>query len=205
MSDQRFWDNLYNERDQVWSGRPNTWLTTIVGELPPGRALDLGCGEGGDAIWLAERGWAVTAVDITDVALGRLRKAAAEHGVAERIRAERHDLETSFPDGEFDLVSAQFFQSPVEFPRAEILRKAAHTLVPGGLLLVVDHGAAPPWSKHAHEHTRFSTPDEVYAALDLDAAAWRSEIREARERATTDPDGRPATLLDNVLAVRRLG
>src|ERR687885_1951411 len=71
------WDARYRERDgAMWSGRPNGRLVAEVASLAPGRALDVGCGEGADAIWLAQRGWTVTAVDISDVALGRAREAA---------------------------------------------------------------------------------------------------------------------------------
>ncbi|MFI5780596.1 class I SAM-dependent methyltransferase [Nocardia sp. NPDC051570] len=202
---QEFWDRLYSEREQIWSGNPNPWVVSFATELTPGRALDLGAGEGGDSVWLAERGWQVTAVDITEIALARLRAAAAERGVGERIRAERYDLATDFPTGAFDLVSAQFFQSPVELPRFDILRKAAHALAPGGLLLIVDHGAMPPWARNAHHHADFPAPREVYEGLGLDETQWHAEVLESRERDAIGPDGESAVLIDNVIAIRRLG
>src|ERR1700754_2216248 len=79
------WEEHYGERDRVWSGRVNVQFADVVSDLPPGRALDLGCGEGGDAVWLAERGWDVVAVDISETALGRAVEAAKSRGVAERI------------------------------------------------------------------------------------------------------------------------
>ena len=79
------WEEHYGERDRVWSGRVNVQFADVVADLTPGRALDLGCGEGADAVWLAERGWDVVAVDISDTALGRAREAARSRGVADRI------------------------------------------------------------------------------------------------------------------------
>ncbi|MCM6775193.1 class I SAM-dependent methyltransferase [Nocardia sp. CDC159] len=204
-SAREFWDGLYGERERIWSGNPNAWLVAIAGELTPGAALDLGCGEGGDAVWLAEHGWTVTAVDITEIALDRLRALAAERGVGERIRTERRDLVAEFPTGAFDLVSAQFLQSPVEFPRARVLRRAAEALAPGGLLLIVDHGAMPPWSRHPENHVDFPSPREVYEELTLDETVWGAELLEQRERSATGPDGESAVLIDNIIAIRRHG
>jgi methylase of polypeptide subunit release factors len=100
----------------VWSGRANATLVDVVQDLPPGTALDLGCGEGGDAVWLALRGWQVTAVDVSPTALRRAGEHAAQAGVADRVTTERHELGRSFPDGTYDLVCAAFLHSPVELP-----------------------------------------------------------------------------------------
>ncbi|HZF58086.1 MAG TPA: class I SAM-dependent methyltransferase, partial [Rubrobacter sp.] len=90
---KRFWEDHYRRRGRVWSGRPNPVLVDIVGSLRrPGTALDLGCGEGGDAIWLARQGWCVTAVDISATALDRAAVDAATAGVADRIDFRQHDL-----------------------------------------------------------------------------------------------------------------
>jgi 2-polyprenyl-3-methyl-5-hydroxy-6-metoxy-1,4-benzoquinol methylase len=123
MSDEQAWDERYRESDRIWSGNPNVVLVAEVLDLAPGRALDLGCGEGADAVWLARRGWQVTAVDISGVALSRAASHAAEAGV--EIDWQRHDLEQSFPAGEFDLISAQFLHFWEEFDREKILRRAA--------------------------------------------------------------------------------
>ncbi|RSN56827.1 SAM-dependent methyltransferase [Actinomadura sp. WAC 06369] len=200
---EEFWEELYRARDRVWSGNPNPVLVSVVEPLEPGAALDLGCGEGADAIWLARRGWSVTAVDVSTVALGRGAAHAKEAGVEARVAFERHDLGHSFPAGSYDLVSAQFLQSPLDWPRAEILRSAAAAVAPGGLLLIVEHAAAPPWSDH-HDH-RFPTADETFADLALDASAWTTERCGVHEREATGPDGQAGVLLDNVIAVRRTG
>src|ERR1044072_2578977 len=110
------WEQHYGERDRIWSGRVNVQFADVVGNLEPGRALDLGCGEGADAVWLAERGWTVTAVDISDTALGRAREAARIRYVADRIEFRQFDLSGGFPDGTFDLISSQFlhFKLPMD-------------------------------------------------------------------------------------------
>jgi SAM-dependent methyltransferase len=198
---EAFWDTRYRERGQIWSGKVNAVLADVVAGLTPGRALDLGCGEGGDAVWLAARGWRVTAVDVAPTALERTRAAAAEQGVAERVSTERHDLGESFPAGEFDLVSAQFLESPIAFPREAVVRRAAAAVAPGGLLLAVTHGSVPPWSSHAHEH--FATPREALDRLELDLAGWEVERVDAAARTHTAPDGRTADIHDNVIALRR--
>ena len=119
---ERFWEGHYRRQERVWSGRPNPILVEVVGGLRPGTALDLGCGEGGDAIWLAQRGWRVIAVDVSFTALDRAATDAATAGVADRIEFRRHDLALSFPPGTFDLVSSQYLHSPVEFSRVRVLR-----------------------------------------------------------------------------------
>lgn len=200
-----FWDDLYGALGQRWSGLPNQRLVEVVGDLAPGGALDLGCGEGGDAIWLARRGWQVTAVDVSSTALGRLSARAEAEGVEDRIQAIRVDLATAFPDAPedgWDLVSAQFFRSPIELPRASILRQAAQAIARGGLLLVVDHGAGPPQSSH-HDAV-FQTVDETLAELALPLTEW---TRVRVERATRDaegPDGQVCEFVDNVIALRRV-
>ncbi|MFG1952040.1 class I SAM-dependent methyltransferase [Micromonospora sp. NPDC048830] len=199
----RFWDELYQRRDRMWSGRANAVLAEVADQLPPGTALDLGCGEGGDAIWLAGRGWRVTAVDVSTTALDRLTVEATRAGVASRITTARHDLTRTFPAGRYDLVSAQFLQSPLELPREAVLRAAARAVGPGGRLLVVEHGAPPPWARDSHPHARFASPEEILAALDLDPDGWHTERLGAPHRTGTGPDGETGTLVDHVVLVRR--
>ncbi|TDC69287.1 methyltransferase domain-containing protein [Micromonospora sp. KC606] len=199
----RHWDALYAERERRWSGRPNARLVEVAEALPAGTVLDLGCGEGADAVWLARQGWRVTAVDISRTALDRAAAEAAAAGVADRIDFRRHDLARGFPDGSFDLVSAQFLQSKLEFPRAEVLRAAARAVAPGGRLLIVEHGAPPSWSRAFHPEVRFPTPQETLATLDLNPDGWYPERLDAPVREVTGPDGQPATLVDHLVLVRR--
>ena len=201
---ERFWEGHYSGREQVWSGNANAVLVDVVGSLPPGTALDLGCGEGGDAIWLAGRGWRVTAVDVSATALGRGAAAAVAAGVGDRIDFQRHDLAESIPDGPFDLVSAQYLQSPVDFPRERVLRVAASAVAPGGLLLIVAHASVAPWSWDQDPHRRFPTPEEELGALDLSPERWSTERLGTPARRAVGPSGEAATVRDNVIAVRRL-
>jgi len=89
---ERFWEEHYRGHERVWSGKPNPVLVDVVGSLPPGKALDLGCGEGGDAVWLAAQGRRVTAADVSTTALYRAAEEAETAGVAHRIDFEQHDL-----------------------------------------------------------------------------------------------------------------
>ena len=194
---ERFWEDHYRRRGRVWSGRPNPVLVDVVGSLRrPGTALDLGCGEGGDAIWLARQGWRVTAVDVSATALDRAAVDAATAGVADRIDFRRHNLALAFPPGAFDLVSAQYLHSPIEFPRVHVLQEAVSAVRPGGLLLIFDHAAVSPGS--------WTVPEETLASLDLSPGEWHTERLEAREREATGPHGQRINLTDNVIAVRRL-
>lgn len=195
------WEDRYAESERIWSGRPNDRLVEVVSGLTPGRALDLGCGEGGDAVWLAGHGWWVTAVDIADTALQRTREAAGE--LADRIDLQRHDLTRTFPEGQFDLVSAHFLHSPTGWDRDPLMQRAAAAVAPGGMLLIVDHGEAPPWAPpHIHEH-RFPSADEVVAGLELDPALWDTVRKEAAPREATGPDGQSGHLIDNVIVLVR--
>ena len=200
---ERFWEEHYRKQERVWSGKANPVLVDIAGSPPPGTALDLGCGEGGDAVWLAGLGWRVTAVDVSATALDRASTYAAEAGVEGHIDFQQHDLAHTFPAGTFDLVSAQYLQSPVEFPRDRVLQAAARAAAPGGLLLIVTHASVPPWFR-AHRNTRFPSPDEELAELELDPSLWQPEFVGAPERQATGPNGETGAVTDNVIAVRRL-
>jgi SAM-dependent methyltransferase len=197
------WEEHYGERDRVWSGRVNAAFAEIVDPLKPGTALDLGCGEGGDAMWLAEHGWRVVAVDISETALKRAAEDADARGVGDRIEFRAHDLSEGFPEGAFDLVSAQFLHSTLPLDRTRIFKRAAEVIRPGGLLLIVDHGGAPPWASQLHHHHEFPSADEVVAALDLPDAGWERVRVESVERKATGPNGEPGTLVDNVIVLRR--
>ncbi len=200
---EQFWERHYRGHERLWSGRANPVLVDVAGSLPAGAALDLGCGEGGDAIWLARLGWRVTAVDVSVTALDRASTHAVTAGVEARIDFQQHDLAHTLPAGAFDLISAQYLQSPVEFPRDRVLQAAAQAVAPGGLLLIVTHASVAPWS-WADPNTRFSTPEEALAALELDPKPWRTERLGAPERQATGPNGESATVTDNVIALRRL-
>jgi SAM-dependent methyltransferase len=203
MSEQSSWNARYAESPQIWSGRPNVVLAREAAALEPGRALDLGCGEGADAVWLAQRGWRVTAVDISGVALERAAVHAGSAGVADRIEWQRRDLAESFPEGAFDLVSAQFLHSWGDLPREKILRAAAAAVAPGGTLLIEGHLDHGPFPHEGREHVAFPSPDEVVAGLDLAPGEWEVLVAGAHERTQTGPDGRPASRTDSTVMARR--
>ncbi|MER7880920.1 class I SAM-dependent methyltransferase [Streptomyces solisilvae] len=198
-----FWDGVYAARPAAGAPRPNARLTETVTGLPPGDALDLGCGDGGDALWLAGQGWQVTAVDISAVAVQRLAVLARSHGLDDRVITARHDLRTSFPSGAFDLICAHYLHTPCDLDRATVLRSAAHALRPGGRLLVVDHGSTAPWSWNQDPDTRYPSPREVAAGIGLAPETWTVERADAPRRIATGPDGRTAEVTDHVLLIRR--
>jgi SAM-dependent methyltransferase len=197
------WEEHYGQRERLWSGRVNVQFADVVKDLKPGRALDLGCGEGGDAVWLAERGWDVVAVDISDTALGRAREAAETRGVTDRIEFAQVDLSEGFPEGTFDLVSSQFLHSTVRLDRTKILANAAAALRSGGLLVIVDHGSAPPWVSKLDHHHEFPSAEEVIAELNLSADEFERVRVGAVERQAVGPEGQERPWMDNVMVLRR--
>ncbi|MET7460923.1 class I SAM-dependent methyltransferase [Nonomuraea sp. NPDC005501] len=198
-----FWDDVYAARPAAVDPQPNARLTETVTSLPPGDALDLGCGDGGDALWLAGQGWHVTAVDISAVAVGRVTALARSRGLDDRVVTVRHDLHESFPQGEFDLICAHYLHTPHDLDRAAVLRSAARALRLGGRLLVVDHGSAAPWSWNQDPGVRYPSPQEVAAGVDLDPATWTVERADTPRRKATGPGGRTAEITDHVLLIRR--
>jgi thioredoxin reductase/SAM-dependent methyltransferase len=205
LCEEPAWEERYRARPAVWSGRPNPQLLAEAAELPPGRALDVGCGEGADALWLAGRGWRVTAVDISRTALGRAEANAAEAGreVADRIEWTHADLRVRPPAPDaYDLVSSQFMHLPPE-PRRELFARLAAAVAPGGTLLIVGHD---PSDLHTTAH-RMHYPDMMFTAEEvaaaLDPREWRILAAEARPRVTLDPDGQKVTIRDAVLLARR--
>ncbi|GAB3600536.1 class I SAM-dependent methyltransferase [Microbacterium tumbae] len=201
-----FWERRYAGAGAIWSGRVNRALSDVAETLTPGTALDLGCGEGGDAVWLARHGWTVTGLDLSATAVGRAREAAAAAGLAGSARFEIADLAAWDAPEEYDLVTASFLQSwPVTIPRAEILRRAAGFVAPGGRLLVVAHAAAPSWAdpEHVGAHP-FPTPREDLDALSLAPERWTVLACETRAREAVAPDGAPAALVDGVVLALRI-
>lgn len=201
---QAYWEQRYQQNPRPWTGRPNALLARWVESLLPGTALDLGCSEGNSAVWLARQGWQVTGVDISATALGRAARHAADVGVSARTHFEQHDLERSFPEGQFDLVYALYLQSPVAFPRDAVLRRAADAVAVGGLLLVIEHASAPSWVKEPK--VQYPTAQEALDSIGLDLGGWELVFLGSPERAVTEmpgPDGQVGTIRDNIIALRR--
>jgi SAM-dependent methyltransferase len=205
MHSQEFWDERYGSAPALWSRKPNQRLVEHVADLTPGTALDIGCGEGADALWLASRGWQVTALDLSPVALARAAEQAALAGpeIAGRITWEHADLLSWSPRAQVDLVSAQFLHLPPE-PAVQVQARLAAAVRPGGTLLIVGHDKSdlettvrrPPVPE------LFSTAAEIAGRLDPEA--WDVVVATSAERSATDPEGRTVTIRDAVMkAVRR--
>ncbi len=205
ISTEAVWEARYAGSSPIWSGKVNKVLADVAADLEPGSALDLGCGEGGDAIWLARRGWSVTGVDVSPTAVSRAHQAAQDHGLnAESYEFVAADLAGWRPQKSYDLVTSSFLHSwEVEIPRDEILRGAARSVAPGGCLLVISHAQAPDWTDvPEHHHHRFPSPSEDLAVLRLDED-WDVLACETREREATGPNGKSGTLIDGVVLARR--
>ncbi len=200
-----FWDDRYRSADHLWSGQPNAQLVAQTADLTPGTALDAGCGEGADAIWLARHGWTVTAVDVSAVALGRAAgyAAAAGDAIARRITWQQQDLRSWDPGPRrFDLVSAQYMHL-----RGAELEAMHHRLAaavrPGGTLLVVSHHPDDMPAKAAltGRPDMFRSAEDLAASLD--PGEWRIRVASATGRSAIDPDGQPVTVRDTVLRAAR--
>ena len=198
---QAEWDRRYSDSQRLWSGRPNGALVAEVAGLTPGRVLDVGCGEGADAVWLAGRGWDVTGLEVSGVALERAARHAADAGVDVRwVHAGL--VEASLPPASFDLVSAQYpalLRTPDAAPERALLAAVA----PGGVLLLVHHAGM---ETHQPEDGDFDPADYVWpsmvaAMLDDD---WVVEVDEMRPRVVPEGGAGAQHAEDVVLRARRL-
>lgn len=197
--DATYWDEMYRSRERVFSGHPNPVLVAEAAELPPvGKALDVGCGEGADALWLAGRGWQVTAADVSGVALQRAATAAT--GSEDLITWECADLiATPPPAGFFDLVSLQYFPLRRQ-PDHTALHGLLNAVAPGGTLLFATHALADMAPHGEFDPADYYQPDEIAQLLD---SAWDVVVNETRPRVTPTPRGTRHTH-DAVLRARRL-
>jgi len=184
MWTQEFWDARYLSAATIWSGNPNPHLVAQVAGLKPGTALDVGSGEGADAIWLAEQGWQVTGIDVSTVALDRAAERAAKAGaeVAGRITWQQTDILSCDPAArQFDLVSAQFMHLP-RAQREVVHRRLAAAVRPGGSLLIVGHHPSDLKTciPRPNLPDLFFTADQVAAGLDPDE--WHVIVAAAHRR-----------------------
>ena len=199
-----FWDERYRSAHALWSGKPNRHLVTEAASLLPGTALDAGAGEGADAIWLARRGWRVTAADISGVALERAAEHAAKAGdaAAGRIQWLREDLkEWAPPARAYDLVTAQYLHVPAEIRRRLVARLAAAVADDGTLLIVGHHPLdLETTMPRPRQPELFFTGDDLAADL---SGGWKIVTNVAAPHETTDPEGRPVVVHDTVFRARR--
>lgn len=176
---QAEWDARYDEQDLVWSGEPNHALVVEAATLAPGRALDVGCGEGADAVWLASRGWAVVGLDPSAVALDRARAAASAAGAdVTWVHAELADGEAGFADGAFDLVTAFY---PTLYTDTDPLVTLTRLVAPGGSLLVVHHADVDPdrAREHGFDPADLLSPADVATGV---GDGWTVAVDERRPR-----------------------
>jgi SAM-dependent methyltransferase len=194
------WDARYAQKELLWSAEPNRLFAAEVGGLPPGRALDLACGEGRNAIWLAERGWRVTAVDFSEVAITKARTLAASRGAeVEWVVADVLDHESE--RGDFDLVAVLYLQLPRE-EMLQAVRTAAGAVAPGGTLVVLGHDT----TNLTRGHGGPKDASVLYTAEDFvpTLGDFVVERAEAVERIVPLPDGE-AVAIDAFLRARRPG
>jgi SAM-dependent methyltransferase len=196
---QADWDRRYAVSELVWTARPNRFLVAETEELRPGNALDLACGEGRNAVWLAERGWRVMGVDFSEVAIEKARRLAASRDVEVDWVAEDL-LRYRFPAAAFDLVLVLYLQVPAA-ERSQIVRNAARAIAPGGTFLLVGHDSRN--LKHGYggpqDASVLYSADDVVADLD----GFVIERAEMVERPVETPAGDQAVALDVLVRARR--
>jgi 2-polyprenyl-3-methyl-5-hydroxy-6-metoxy-1,4-benzoquinol methylase len=203
--DEAFWDERYRSHTALWSGNPNAHLVTEVANLTPGTALDVGCGEGADAIWLASSGWRVTAIDLSTVALqrGAANAEGAGADVAARIEWVHCDV-TAWESGpeRYDLVTAHYLHLLLA-PRQAMVDRLAAVVAPGGTLLIVAHHPSDLETTMARPNIPdlFFTGDDIAAQLETDE--WEIVTNAAPPRPATDPEGRTVTIHETVLRAHR--
>jgi SAM-dependent methyltransferase len=198
---QAEWDARYADREQLWSGTPNGALVVEVKGLTPGRVLDVGCGEGADAVWLAKGGWDVTALEVSGIALERAARHARDAGVA--ITWVHAGLaEANLPPSSFDLVSAQY-PALLRTPDAGAERALLGAVAPGGTLLLVHHGGMETRQPedNGFDPADYVWPAMVAALLDDD---WSIELNELRARVAPEGGAGSHHADDVVLRARRL-
>lgn len=209
--DETYWNERYGSSGRIWSGNPNPQLVAEAAALDSGspqapkRALDVGCGEGADSVWLAGQGWQVTGVDISTVALQRASAHAADLELPGSVVWEHHDLlDWTPPTASFDLVSAQFMHLPRP-DREKLFAALADAVAPGGSLLIVGH-APSDIAAGAHKaigEDMFFTAGEI--AESLDPSRWTVLAAESRPRTAAGHDGESITVHDEVVRAMRRG
>jgi 2-polyprenyl-3-methyl-5-hydroxy-6-metoxy-1,4-benzoquinol methylase len=195
--DSTQWDERYSTSELIWTGRANQFVEAHLAELEPGTAIDVGAGEGRNAVWLASRGWKVTAVDFSRVGLDKADRLAAEHGVD--VTTVCADATEWTPTTTVDLVVLSYLQLPSDQQRT-VLEHAATWLNPGGTLFVIAHDR----SNVEHGHGGPPSEEVCYTVEDTVAALAGLDITTAEvvERHVDTPDG-TRTALDTLVIARR--
>ncbi len=204
--DSHDWDRRYAESELVWSSRPNQFVESELADLSPGRAIDVAAGEGRNSIWLASRGWQVTALDFSRAGLDKGRALAARHERADELRIDWVLADAVHDDlgSGYDLAVVAYLQLP-EDPRREALRRAFLTLRDGGTLLVVAHDSSNlTEGTGGPQDPRFLyTAEDVLGDLDGERFDVVRAERVGREVPAEAPDQAPRTAYDALVRVVR--
>ncbi|MEU8236511.1 class I SAM-dependent methyltransferase [Actinoplanes sp. NPDC048967] len=194
------WDERYSGPEKVWSGQPNPQLVAEVTGLTPGTALDVGCGEGGDVIWLAQQGWKVTGADFSANGLARAARHAEQAGVADRVDFWQVDAREFAAEGRtFDLVTSHFLHPP-DGGMVEVTRRLAGAVAPGGHLLVVGHAPSEVFTQLSASHRKaMFVAEELLPGLPEN---FEPVVVEQRPR-TAVRDGVTVEIADSTLLARR--
>jgi 2-polyprenyl-3-methyl-5-hydroxy-6-metoxy-1,4-benzoquinol methylase len=194
------WEERYSSEEKVWSGNPNPQLVAEVSSLTPGTALDVGCGEGGDVIWLARQGWRVTGADFSPTGLARAARHAEEAGVADRVDWWQVDARIFAADGRsYDLVTTHFLHPP-ERGMVEVTNRLSKAVAPGGYLLVVGHAPSEAFTHlTAGQHRATFLAEDLLPAL---PEGFEVLVVEQRPRTMTR-DGVTVDVDDSTLLARR--
>ncbi|MGH3438076.1 MAG: class I SAM-dependent methyltransferase [Sciscionella sp.] len=198
--DKGYWEDRYRGRSGPHGMEPNPQLVAEIGDLTPGTALDAGCGQGTETIWLASHGWQVTAVDIAATALRHAREHAESLGadITDRIEWVEADMTGWTPTEEhFDLVCTHYAHPAG--PRDALFGRLAGAVAPGGTLLIVGHHPSGP--QHASTPEAYFTAEQI--ATDLDADRWDVAVAETRYRTVTTPHSDEIIIHDAVLRAHK--
>ena len=194
------WDERYSGDGTVWSGKPNAQLVTEASRLTPGTALDVGCGEGGDVIWLAQQGWTVTGADFSAAGLARAARHADDAGVGDRVDWWQVDARSFEAGGRtYDLVTTHFLHPP-DGGMVDVTRRLAQAVAPGGHLLVVGHTPSDHFEQLTASHRRaMFLAEELLPAL---PEGFEPLVVEQRPR-TMEREGTTMHVHDSTLLARR--
>ncbi|PXY35824.1 class I SAM-dependent methyltransferase [Prauserella flavalba] len=201
--DKEYWDRIWQGERAASMGasQPNPHLVRHVRGLTPGTALDAGCGAGAEAVWLATRGWQVTAADIATAALARGAARVTAGGGASRVRWVEADLSTWEPDARYDLVTTHYAHPAM--PQLDFYDRIASWVAPAGTLLIVGH-----LHHDGHRHRETGPPASASATAAgitarLDPATWAIATAEEPHRTVTGPGGREVSIHDVVVKAHR--
>jgi 2-polyprenyl-3-methyl-5-hydroxy-6-metoxy-1,4-benzoquinol methylase len=194
------WDERYSNQEKIWSGDPNPQLVAVAAGLKPGTALDVGCGEGGDVIWLARQGWTVTGADFSANGLARAARHAEQAGIGDRVDWWQVDARAFAAGGRsYDLVTSHYLHAP-DGGMIEVTRRLAEAVAAGGHLLVVGHAPSEVFAQlHASQRRAMFVGEDLVTAL---PDGFEVLAAEQRPR-TLNRDGVPVDVHDSTLLARR--